>query len=150
MRRPVLAVVAAITTVLVVGCQDLRDFQGSWRGARVGETAALRVGFADEVTADLTIASIDRHGLSGRLTIPGVIDDAAVQSLAGAEADTLADITFPGNPLRVYLTFVAAGDAGDALALIALYDDERIELRILRGGSTPLYGIFALTSSPDA
>ena len=149
MRRPVLAVVALITTVLVVGCQDLRDFQGGWRGARVGETEALRVGFADDVTAALDIATIDRHGLTGSLTIPGVIDDAAVQSLAGAEADALADITFPGNPLRVYLAFVGAGDAGDALALIALYDDDRIELRILRGGSAPLYGIFALTSAGD-
>jgi hypothetical protein len=95
MRGPVAVVVALITTTLVVGCQDLRDFRGTWRGARVGESAPLRVGFADDASAALTIASIDRHGLSGRLTIPDVIADAAVQSLAGAEADALADMTFP-------------------------------------------------------
>jgi hypothetical protein len=35
---------------------------------------------------------------------------------------------------------------GDALALIALYDDRRVEVRVLRGGTTPLYAIFALSS----
>ena len=34
---------------------------------------------------------------------------------------------------------------GEAFVLIALYDDRRIEVRILRGGTLPLYGIFALT-----
>jgi hypothetical protein len=28
--------------------------------------------------------------------------------------------------------------------MVALYDDERLEVRLLRGGTRPLYGIFAL------
>ena len=64
------------------------------------------------------------------------------------EADALAGMTFTGAPLRVYLAFVAMPDtSGEALALIALYDDHRIEARILRGGAAPLYAIFALSET---
>jgi hypothetical protein len=34
--------------------------------------------------------------------------------------------------------------------IVALYDDRRVEVRILRGGSAPLYGIFALTETEPA
>jgi hypothetical protein len=51
----------------------------------------------------------------------------------------------------VYLAFVGMADGrGDALALIALYDHHRVEVRILRGGSGPLYAIFALSDDEDA
>jgi hypothetical protein len=57
----------------------------------------------------------------------------------------LSGISFGGAPLRVYLAFVPIPDGGgEALAVIALYDERRIEVRVLRGGSQPLYGIFAL------
>jgi hypothetical protein len=74
--------------------------------------------------------------------------DAPFSSLAGAEADALAGMTFSGSPLRVYLAFAPIpDDAGDALAVIALYEDRRVEVRLLRGGSAPLYAIFALTET---
>ena len=58
----------------------------------------------------------------------------------------LSGITFDGSPSRVYLAFVAIPDGGgEALAVIALYDDKRVEVRVLRGGTQPLYAIFALT-----
>ena len=54
--------------------------------------------------------------------------------------------TFDGAPLRVYLSFVATTDGGgDALAVIALYDDDRVEVRLIRGGTQPVYAIFDLT-----
>jgi hypothetical protein len=54
-------------------------------------------------------------------------------------------MTFAGSPLRVFLAFAAIPDGGgDALVLIALYDDQRVEVRLLRSGPTPLYSIFAL------
>jgi hypothetical protein len=46
----------------------------------------------------------------------------------------------------VYLAFVAIPDlGGEAFVVVALYDDRRIEVRLLRGGLQPLYAIFALT-----
>ena len=60
----------------------------------------------------------------------------------------LAGVTFSGGPLRVYLAFAPVADAaGEALVVVALYDDHRVEVRVLRGGAAPLYGIFALKES---
>ncbi len=134
-----------VLVTLLAGCNDLRDYHGTWDGARVGEAPVLRVGAGERAT--LTIDDIDAHGLAGRLAIEGLLPEQAFRSVDGAEADALANMTFAGAPLRVYLAFVPVPDGGgEALALIALYDDRRIEVRVLRGGSIPLYAIFALTS----
>jgi hypothetical protein len=132
-----------VIVTCLAGCNDLRDFRGSWQGARVGDTPALRVGAGDHAT--LTIDDLDAHHIAGRLSIDGLLSEQSFQSLDGAEADALANLTFAGDPLRVYLAFVPVPDGGgDALALIALYDDRRVEVRVLRGGAAPLYAIFAL------
>jgi hypothetical protein len=131
-------------------CNDLRAFQGDWRGPRVGDAPALRFGLTADAlapaTARLAIDQIDGHGLAARLAIDGALPETPLASLPGAEADVLAGMTFSGGPLRVYLAFVAMPDGGgEALVVIALYDDRRIEVRLLRGGTSPLYAIFALT-----
>ena len=134
-----------VLVTLLAGCTDLREFRGTWEGARLGDAMELRVGPGERAT--LTIDHIDSHGLAGRLAIAGLRPAQAFASLPGAEADALSTMTFTGAPLRVYLAFVPVPDGGgDALALIALYDHQRIEVRVLRGGSIPLYAIFALTS----
>ncbi len=144
MRWATLTVIA----VVLAGCNDLREFRGTWTGARVGEAAVVRVGIGSGAVATLTIDDLDTHGLHGALTITGLVQDAPVESLPGAEADALSGMTFTGAPLRVYLSFVSVPDGGgEALALIALFDDHRIEARILRGGGVPLYAIFALSES---
>ena len=135
-----------VALLLAAGCSDLRDFRGRWRGARVGDSELVRVGVSASATATLDIDDIDTHGLGGVISIAGLVTDAPLRSIPGAEADALAGITFAGSPLRVYLSFIAIGDGkGDALALVALYDHERVEVRILRGSDAPLYAIFSLS-----
>lgn len=139
-----------MVTLVAAGaaCNDLRDFRGTWTGPRVGEAAVVKVGVGEVAVATLTIDDLDTHGLHGELSIPGLVSNAPIESLAGAEADALAGMSFTGAPLRVYLCFVPIPDGGgEALALIALFDDHRIEARILRGGTVPLYAIFALSES---
>ena len=145
---------ATLVLLVLVACSDLRDFQGPWSGPRVGD--ARRQGQPDvnvlalnvpDSKATLWIDRIDSHGLVARLGVNGLLPETALTSIPGAEADVLSGITFSGAPLRVYLAFVPVPDGGgDALAIIALYDDHRVEVRLLRGGSTPLYGIYALTA----
>ncbi len=144
-----LAIVSWATLIVATGCLDLRDFNGAWTGVRVGDAPALRVGFGDEVTAVLVIERAALRGLQARLTTnDDVFVDAVIQPIPGAEADVLAGVTFDGAPSRVYLSFVTAADGGGpALVVVAMYDDARIELRVLRGGSVPLYGIFSLKRS---
>lgn len=142
------ATLVVVAVALVGGCNDLRDFKGTWKGPRVGEAAVVRVGVPPSAIATLEIDALDTHGLQGELSISGMLSSAPIESLPGAEADALAGMTFSGAPLRVYLAFVPMSDgAGEALAVIALFDDHRIEARILRGGTVPLYAIFALSET---
>ena len=150
MRPGTLALAICVVAVVVAaaGCSDVREFRGTWHGPRVGDAPVLRVGIAADAQATLTIESIDAHGFAGTLSIDGLVQTAAVTSAPSAEADVLAGTTWAGSPMRVYFGFFAVPDGGgDALAIIALYDDRRVEVRVLRGGTTPLYGIFALTEA---
>jgi hypothetical protein len=146
-RRVVPLVVWVVVSIVVLGgCTDLRTFRGAWHGPRVGDSPAVKVGVADDATALLTIDAIDSHGVRGTLNVSGLVAGAPFESLAGAEADALAQMTFDGDPLRVYLAFAPISDGGGAaLAVIALYADHHVGLRLLRGGAAPLYAIFDLT-----
>lgn len=133
--------------VALAACNDLRGFEGGWHGPRVGDAPVLTVGPGSD--AQLQIDHVDRHGLAGELTIAGLVDHTAFTSVPGAEADVLSDMTFGGSPLRVYLGFIAVPDGGgQAFAFVALYDDRRVEVRVLRAGTQPLYGIYALAEDP--
>lgn len=135
-----------IAAVAALGCSDLRDFRGVWEGPRVGTADVVKVGAPQASSATLFVEDIDSHGLTGTISIQGLVTDAPVQTIEGAEADALAGITFSGEPMRVYLSFIGLADGrGDALAVIALYDHRRIEVRVLRGGAGPLYAIYAMT-----
>jgi hypothetical protein len=142
------ATVVLLAFATLAACTDVRTYEGTWTGKRVGNAAPLRVGGDSDATATLAIDSIDTHGMHGHLTISGLIDTADVTSIEGAEADVLGGITFNGSPQRVYLSFVETTDGGgEAFAVIALYDEKRVEVRVLRGGTQPLYGIFSLAQS---
>lgn len=139
-----------ITLLVALGaCTDVRDFEGRWSGTRVGEAAPLRVGHDDTVGAELVIERASLSDFRARLTTAdGRFTDAVIEPIQGAEADVLAHATFDGSPARVFMAFASTGDGGgDALVIVALYDDPRVEVRVLRGGPTPLYGIFLLSRS---
>jgi hypothetical protein len=138
---------ATLALFVLAACNDVRDFSGRWQGKRVGDAPALRVGPGDAATLD--IDGIDTHGIRARVAIDGFVEETRITSLPGAEADAVANMTFAGSPLRVFLTFATVRDGnGDALVMIALYDDDRVEVRVLRGGLLPVYAIFALERSP--
>lgn len=113
--------------------------------------AVLRQGMADNAVANLEIIALDRHGLRARLDIGGVAYGEIV-SVPGAEADVLATMTFNNAPLRVYLCFAPMQSGDAAVVLISLFDDSRIELRVIRGGSpaTSIYAVFGLRPSGNA
>ena len=131
----------------LVACNDLHDFEGTWHGSRVGDNPVLRTGLSKTAFCDLEIDGIDTHGLRGSLTIQGLLDHVLIASAEGAEADALASMTFAGSPLRVYIAFADASD-GPLTVFVALYDSRRVEVRVMRGGPTPVYGIFALAELP--
>ena len=143
----------ALAVLALAACSDLRDYRGEWRGVRIGDAAAVRVGVTDTATAALAIEDIDGHGLRGTLEVDALVAAGTpFASLDGAEADALANLTIDGA-IRVYLGFVPIVDgAGDAFAFVGLYGDgrgeRRVDLRLMRSGPTPLYGIFELSEAP--
>lgn len=137
----------ALAATAVIGCTDIRDFAGTWRGPRVGDDPVLRAGFAADEEATLVIDQVDLGSLRGTLTTSGDGFQAVpIQELPAAEADRLSQLTFEsGQPARIFVTLVGASDGGgDAVAFVALLREDRVELRLLRGGDAPLYGIFDL------
>ena len=137
---------ATLVLLTLVACSDLREFRGTWQGPVVGDPA-LQVN-PPSGPATLAIEVVDGHQLMARLTIQGLLPETVITSLSAAEADVLSDITFSGSPLKVYLAFTAVPDGGgEALVIVALYDDRRVEVRVLRGGTRSLYSIFALSES---
>jgi hypothetical protein len=150
-RRATLATICCLAVaVALAACTDLREYRGQWHGPRVGSAAVLDVGVTTDARAALEIDTLDPHGLAGVLSVDGIVVAAPVASLPGAEADALSGLTFAGAPLRVYLAFVDTSDGGgQALAVIALFEDRRVEVRLLRGGSAPLYGVFALAEDVE-
>src|SRR3979490_2750465 len=93
---------ATLVLLVLVACSDLRDFHGQWIGPRVGDARALDVNVPDG-QARLTIDRLGGHGLGAPLGGDGLLPETPLASIAGAEADVLAGITFSGAPLRVYL-----------------------------------------------
>ena len=143
---PVGMIVTLIVGATLIGCVDVRDFEGTWTGTRVGDAEPLRIGFADEVGAVLIIEDADMRSLRAQLTLGNdLISGATIQQIPGTQADVLSEITFAGAPSQVYMAFAATTDSGgDAMVMVALYNDSRVEVRVLRGGARPLYGIFLL------
>jgi hypothetical protein len=138
---------ATLALLVLLGCNDVRDFSGRWQGKRVGSAPGLRVGAGDAAT--LEIDGIEAHNIRARIAVDNLFEETRITSLPGAEADALATMTFAGDPIRVFLTFADVNDGnGDALVMIALFADPRIEVRVMRGGIAPVYAIFALEPSP--
>ena len=139
-------IACACMLALAGGCLDVRELEGAWTGPRVGDSPVLQLGIASDASARLVIENADLQSLAARLSVSGLFDNAEVSPLPGAEADVLASMSFDSAPSRVYLAFVSTTDEnGDALVIVSLHESDRVEVRILRGGATPLYGVFVLS-----
>jgi hypothetical protein len=59
-----------------------------------------------------------------------------------AGADALGSLELPDSPLKSYILVAPLSD-GDAMAIVSLYGDQRVDLRLIR--SDVLYAVFHLT-----
>lgn len=123
----------------VAACADLGGFSGAWSGVVVTEPALL-VGMPATAKARLAIAGADRIALDAALLLDG--RQIKLRPIARAMGDGLGSLSLPDKPLRSYLLVAALPD-GDALAVVSLYEDDHVDLRLLR--SDTLYAVFHLT-----
>jgi hypothetical protein len=156
---PLLLLLVALLPV--GGCEDLRQFSGPWTGT-ISRDPNHQHGFARDATLSLTVGGVTRYGLDMTVTLPGATGTSRFEPMRHAVQDVLADLRLPGDPLRTYLGFVRTGAAGGAqppeapapplstepyLAVVSLYAEERIEVRLIRGPDAD-YGVFML-ARPD-
>ena len=131
---------------LGTGCTDVRSFQGSWSGSIVSDPE-LREGFSESARGDeLRIERADLHAFSALLTSKdGRFADASLRSFSKVAGDAISNLTFAGDPLRSYLTFVDLADpeGATATAIVSLFDDDRVEWRVM--WRRELFGLFKLS-----
>ena len=138
-----------ICSLVASACVDLREFSGTWHGGIIEEDS-VRQGFARDVrAAPLELTNVSLSSLTGTLTTSdGKFSESPLVRITRAASDTLASLTFDGDPLRSYLLFSRLSSeptGAPALVVLSLFADDDIELRVIRGND--LYGVFHLRRS---
>jgi hypothetical protein len=143
-RARTLILVALVAT----GCEDIRRFEAEWAGS-VSADPAHRQGFAEGTPMRVTISAVSRRGLEATVALP---PEAALPFLpiAHASDDALGDLRLDGEPLRTYLGFLRPPGGEPYLAVVSLFSEDRIDVRVIRGPNEA-YGVFALhRARPEA
>ncbi len=147
MRRTASGILLAALTLGLVGCLDVRDFEGEWQGAVITEDA-IRQGFATgTMVAPLTLKDVDLNKVAATLsTSDGKFNKTALTRVAKFSNDTLSGLVFEGNDVRTYMfnaRLHSETSGCPATVLISLFSDDHVEARVIRGND--LFGIFHLT-----
>ena len=154
----------------LVGCSDLSEYRGDFRGTVVGTDddacgdgrapcSFIRRGFAAGTELDLTFdPALARSAEPGRITTS---DDAFIgaplEFIAPLEHDQLSLYQLPGGGRVRNFIFYARSEARgtfparDAMVFLSLMKDSNIEARIIAGSGDEtrgdLYGLFVLAPS---
>jgi hypothetical protein len=141
-RNAWLRLVFLLGALLPVGCEDLRQFTGQWSGP-VSPDPNQQHGFDPMARLDATVGGVSKYGIDLTLTLPGATDPSRFELIRHAAEDVLADMRLPGDPLRTYLGFIRVTGQDPFLAVVSLYAEGRVEIRLIRGPETT-YGVFLL------
>lgn len=144
---------AALLALALPACEDLRAFEGHWRGAIVRDPELAR-GFAPGAAVAATIQHASRTRLAMTLHLPAEASpglpggELTFEEIRGATADALGEMHLPGDPLRTVLGYVRPVGQEAILVFVSLLPDERLALRLIRGPDE-LYGLFELRRTRD-
>ena len=139
---PAVLVALAAALTATAGCEDLRQFADDWSG-EISRDPQLQHGFLARSVIVAHIASATRQGVDMTITLPGQTASLRFDPIRRASGDVLADMHFAGEPLRTFLGFVTPPDQQPYLAVVSLYSEDRVEVRLIRGPDET-YAVFAL------
>jgi hypothetical protein len=134
--------VAAFLLLLGAGCEDIRRFEGSWAGS-VSRDPAHQQGFTGDASMHATVGSVSRRELTMTVDLPGQPAALPFQPIGHASDDVLGDLRLEGEPLRTFLGFVRPPTGEPYLAVVSLFAEDHIDIRIIRGPNET-YGVFSL------
>lgn len=128
-------------------CEKLTERSGSYRGDLVAHDE-LRLGFEVGTTLSLEARFFDAHLLEGTVsTSDGTFARAELRRIVKLSNDKLGSFTFDGAGFTNYLYTAVVSNGPfaqrEALLVISLYRDERVEVRVLLGAGS-LFGVFKL------
>lgn len=146
-RAGVALLVGLLAGAGVTGCEDLRQFSGPWTGD-ISRDPHQQMGFSREARLAATVGAVTRYGIDMTLQLPGAADTSRFEPIRNAVQDVLADMQLPGSPLRTYLGFVRSTGEEPFLAVVSLYAEKRVEVRLIRGPESA-YGVFMLNRPGD-
>jgi hypothetical protein len=130
------------------GCEDIRRFEGAWAGP-VSADPAHQQGFGAQAFLRAHVASVSRTAIEMSIDLPGQGTPTRFEPIRHAADDVLGDLRLEGEPLRTFLGFLRPPATDAYLAVISLFADERIDVRVIRGPDE-LYGVFSLRRARSA
>ena len=133
--------VALFALGLLAACQDLREFSGEWAGG-ISPDPVLAHGFVPTATVSLDLQVANRDEITTLVTIEGA-PAAPFVPIKRAAGDVLGDVQLQGEPLRTVFGFIEPQGQRPYLAVLSLFPENRVELRLIRG-TDEAYGVFAL------
>jgi hypothetical protein len=149
-----------LLAVLALGCNDLDEYQGNFRGLVVGteDNSFVRRGFPAGTQMELTFdPALARSAPGAMTTSDGRFAGTPLLFIAPLEHDELSQYDFPGGRVDNFV-FAARTEAvdgramRDCLVFLSLMQDDAIEVRILSGAGDEdagdLFGLFRLGRNP--
>jgi len=144
--------------MLCAACTELGQFSTDAEHVYRGSVITgkfIRSGFHSDVELEMTFhvdqveMQPDQYGMGGPgilRTTDGLFDNSALEPIPEFSHDQLSNLDFPNGRLRSYMFFCRPGGSAQdmALVIVSLMEDEKVEVRIMRGGDEPLYGVFRL------
>jgi hypothetical protein len=134
----------------IAGCDDLRDYDGAWRGTVVGDATPGFILSGFPAGTELSIRDFAPHPSDsppGFLTTTDydAFDDTPLEVIAPLDHDLLSQYDFPGQGRvrnYIYATRPTTGAiAGrDAMVFISLIDDDTLETRVIVGSGDEATG----------
>ena len=138
MRVPLVAIAA----FLLGGCEDIRRFEGVWVGP-VSADPAHQQGFGGSAFLRATVGPVSRTAIDLSIELPQAGTSVRFEPIRHASDDVLGDLRLDGEPLRTFLGFLRPADGSSYLAVVSLFAEDRIDVRLIRGPDEA-YGVFSL------
>jgi hypothetical protein len=131
-----------IALLLAAGCEDIRRFEGTWVGP-VSSDPAHQQGFGGTAFLRATVTRASRTAIEASIELPQAGTSVRFEPIRHASDDALGNLRLEGEPLRTFLGFLRPADGSSYLAVMSLFAEDRIDVRLIRGPDDA-YGVFSL------
>jgi hypothetical protein len=128
--------------LLLAGCEDIRRFEGVWAGP-VSADPAHQQGFGNAAFLRANVGTVSRTSIQLSIDLPEGSGPLPFQPILHAADDALGDLRLEGEPLRTFLGYLRPPTGEPYLAVVSLFAEDRIDVRIIRGPNES-YGVFTL------